>query len=68
MNFYCLLNSFILHDKVILEFWTVVLVIHGILSLVFYSTMFTFFSLPLVQFHGDIILSCRTPQGLPPSH
>ena len=29
------------------------------LSLVFYSTMFTFFSLPLVQFHGDIIISHR---------
>ncbi|MBR4539376.1 MAG: hypothetical protein IKO52_11095, partial [Clostridia bacterium] len=44
-----------LQDNLRFEFWTVVLVIHGFLSLVFYSTMFTFFSLLLVQFHGDII-------------
>ena len=31
------------------------LVIHGYLSFVFYSTMFTLFSILLVQFHGDII-------------
>ena len=48
-----------------LDWWAITcskLCFHTILSLVFYSTMFTFFSLLLVQFHGDIIHRSRSPQ------